>query len=134
MRMQTGHLGSQPWSCCHRGQRGNTCRFLYSVLDVGPEHLGFIFYVFADFIFHTPFVSCPEMSLVLVLNPSVSFPVGQVLSVLLLLVGPVVSSRGTTELSVYPWVCMPDCCSLSRYMVADRLVDGSFDLLPHVIH
>ena len=50
-----------------------------------------------------------------------------------LLVGPVFSSRGTTELSVYPWVRVPGCCSLSRYMVADHLVDGSFDLLPHVI-
>ena len=80
------------------------------------------------------FASCPEISLVLVLNPSVSFSVGRTFGVLRLLVGPVFSSPGTTGLSVYPWVCVPGCCLLSRYMVADHLLDGSFDLLPHVIH
>ena len=110
-------------------QSGNTCGFVSSAIDVGPENLGFIF----DYIFHIPFVSCSEISLVLVLNPSVSFP-GRTLSVLPLLVGPVFLYRGTTELSVYPWVSMPGCCSPSWYMVDDRLVDGSFDVLPHDIH
>ena len=97
-------------------------------LDVGPEHLGFIF---ADNIFHIPFVSCPEISLV---NSSVSFPVSRALGVLCLLVGPVFSAPGMTQLGVYPWVSIPGCCLLSRYMVADHLVDGSFDVLPHVFH
>ena len=52
------------------------------------------------------------------------------------LVGPVFSSRGTTELSVYPCVCVCQAAHglLSRYMVADHLANGSFDLLPQVIH
>ena len=52
------------------------------------------------------------------------------------LVGPVFSSHGTTELSVYSCVCVCQAAHglLSRYMVADHLANGSFDLLLHVIH
>ena len=115
-------------------QRGNTCGFLSSTLDVRPEHFGSVLQVFAHYIFHIPFVSGSKISLVLALNPFVSFSVSRALGVLCLLVGPVFPSCGMTELSVYPWMSVPGCCSFGRYMVSDHLVDGIFDVLPHVVH
>ena len=79
-------------------------------------------------------MSGPEISLVLVLNLVVSFPVSWAFDVLCRLVGPVFPFRGTVELSVYPWISVLDCCLFGRYMVSDHLVDGSFDVSPHVVH
>ena len=79
-------------------------------------------------------MSGPEISLVLVFNLVVSFPVSWALGVLCRLVGPVFPFRGTMELSVYPWISVLGCYLFGWYMVSDHLVDGSFDVLPHVVH
>ena len=70
-------------------------------------------------------MSCPEISLVVVLYPSVSAPSCRPCIFLF---------RCTMGLSVNPWVSMPCYCLLSWYMVGDHLVVGSIDVLPHVIH
>ena len=76
-------------------------------------------------------MSGPEISLVLVLNLSVSFPVSWALGVLRTLV---FLPRGTTKLSVYLWMSEPGCCLFGQYVVRVHLVDDSCDVLPHVVY
>ena len=108
-------------------QSGSICGFLYSTLDVRPEHFGPVLQVFAHCIFHIQFVSGPEISLVRVFNLSVSFSDSWALGVLRTLV---FLPSGTTRLSVYLWMSEPGCCLFGQYVVRVHLVDDSFDVLP----